>query len=175
MHRNSEYRHCPVCGGELNLRTVKSGEPDRLICSRCHYVLYLDPKVVACVITEIDGRIVLVRRGIPPGLGMWVIPGGYVDAGEAVPDAAVREAWEEVRIRVEITSLVGVYSYSDISAVIIVYEGRVTAGVPAAGDETQEARLFDPGEIPWNEIAFSSTVDALKDYLRTRHPEVDLV
>jgi len=175
MHRNSEYHYCPVCGGALQLRTIKRGEPNRLVCSGCHYVLYLDPKVVACVIVEIDGRIVLVRRGIPPGVGMWVIPGGYVDAGEAVQDAAAREAWEEVRLRVEITSLVGVYSYPGISAVIIVYEGRVTAGVPTAGDETQEARLFDPGEIPWNEIAFSSTADALRDYLRTRHPEVDLV
>lgn len=169
MHRHEDYRYCPVCGGTLENKRLKPEEPERLVCSGCQFVFYLDPKVVACVITEVNGRIVMLRRGIPPGVGLWVIPGGFVDAGESVTDAAVREAWEEVRLKVAIDSLVGVYSYAGISSVIIVYEATVVEGIPRAADEALEVQLFAPNEIPWEEIAFSSTRDALRDYLREKY------
>jgi ADP-ribose pyrophosphatase YjhB (NUDIX family) len=172
MHRHEDYRYCPVCGGTLKYKLLKPEEPERLVCSGCRFVFYLDPKVVACVITEINGRIVMLRRGIPPGFGLWVIPGGFVDAGEPVTDAAVREAWEEVRLKVAIDSLVGVYSYAGISSVIVVYEATVLEGIPQAADEALEVQLFAPNEIPWEEIAFSSTRDALQDYLREKHKDV---
>lgn len=172
MHRSKDYRYCPVCGGTLENRLLKPEEPERMICPGCRFVFYLDPKVVACVITEINGQIVMLRRGIPPGIGLWAIPGGFVDAGESVTDAAAREAWEEVRLNVAINSLVGVYSYTGISSVIIVYEATVLEGVPQAADEVLEVQLFAPSEIPWGEIAFSSTRDALRDYLGKKHPDV---
>jgi len=172
MQQYEKYRFCPVCGGTLGKKVLKSGEPVRLVCSRCQFVFYLDPKVVACVIAKIEGKIIMLKRDIPPGIGLWAIPGGGVDVGEAVPDAARRETWEEVRLNVEIASLVGVYSYPGIAAVIIVYEAHVIDGILEAADEAQEVRLFSPHNIPWDTIAFSSTKDALKDYLRNRHPEV---
>jgi 8-oxo-dGTP diphosphatase len=172
MHRSKDYRYCPVCGGTLENRLLKSEEPERLVCPGCQFVFYLDPKVVACVITEINGRIVMLRRGISPGVGLWVIPGGFVDAGESVTDAAARETWEEVRLKVAIDSLVGVYSYAGISSVIVVYEATVLEGIPQAADEVLEVKLFAPNEIPWEEIAFSSTKDALRDYLGKKHREV---
>jgi ADP-ribose pyrophosphatase YjhB (NUDIX family) len=172
MHRSKDYRYCPVCGGTLENRLLKSEEPERLVCSGCQFVFYLDPKVVACVITEINGRIVMLRRGISPGVGLWVIPGGFVDAGESVTDAAARETWEEVRLKVAIDSLVGVYSYAGISSVIIVYEAKVLEGIPRAADEALEVQLFALNEIPWEEIAFPSTRDALRDYLGKRYPDV---
>jgi 8-oxo-dGTP diphosphatase len=172
MHRSKDYRYCPVCGGTLENRLLKSEEPERLVCSGCQFVFYLDPKVVACVITEINGRIVMLRRGISPGVGLWVIPGGFVDAGESMTDAAARETWEEVRLKVAIDSLVGVYSYAGISSVIIVYEATVLEGIPRAADEALEVQLFALNEIPWEEIAFPSTRDALRDYLGKRYPDV---
>lgn len=172
MHRSEDYRYCPVCGGTLENKILKPEEPERLVCSGCRFVFYLDPKVVACVIAEINGRIVMLRRGIPPGVGLWAIPGGFVDAGESVTDAAVRETWEEVRLKVAIDSLVGVYSYAGISSVIIVYKAMVLKGIPQAADEALEVQSFAPNEIPWEEIAFSSTRDALKDYLREKCQDV---
>ena len=81
-------RHCPACGGELRLRNLKEGEPPRHVCRACGRIEYLDPKVAACVVPERDGRILLLRRGISPGRGKWVMPGGFVDRGELPAEAA---------------------------------------------------------------------------------------
>ena len=175
MDIHNAYRFCPRCGGQFLLRRVKPGEPKRLVCSRCDFIFYLDPKIAACAIVEIEEKIVLLQRGIPPEFGKWVIPGGYVDLGEPVAVAAVRETWEEVRLKVEIVDLVGVYSYPQTPVVVIVYEAVVRDGFLQAADESLAAGMFAPAEIPWEKLAFSSTRDALGDYLKKHHPEFDSV
>lgn len=171
MDNHHTYRFCPRCGGQFVSRQVKPGEPERLVCDGCNFIFYLDPKIAACAIVAIKGRIVLLQRGIPPEFGKWVIPGGFVDLGEPVPDAAVRETWEEVRLKVEIVDLVGVYSYPRTPVVVIVYESVVRDGILQAADESLAAGVFAPAEIPWEKLAFTSTRDALRDYLRKRHHE----
>jgi ADP-ribose pyrophosphatase YjhB (NUDIX family) len=160
-----DYKFCPRCGGRLQLKLLKISEPERLVCEECSFVLYLDPKVAACTITLIDMKIPLLKRGIEPSYGKWVFPGGYVDYGEKVEEAAIRETKEEVNLDVRLRDLVGVYSYHK-SPVIIVYSAEVIGGELRACDECLEVSLFSPGEIPWNELAFSSTRDALRDYVR---------
>ena len=77
-HDTPDYRYCPVCGGPLESRVLKATEPTRLVCDTCGFVFYLDPKLaVGTIITDDDGRIVIVRRAIEPGYGKWVFPGGY--------------------------------------------------------------------------------------------------
>ncbi|HEX9445692.1 MAG TPA: NUDIX hydrolase [Candidatus Binatia bacterium] len=161
-----EYRFCPRCGAGLERRLVKTGEPERLVCRGCEFIFYLDPKVVAGTLFTIDRKIVLLRRGVEPSLGKWVFPGGYVDRGESVPDAAVRETKEESCLDVRLGATVGVYSYAGSPNVIIVYAAVVTGGELAAGDESVEAKAFDAGEIPWRNLGFDSTRDALEDYIR---------
>jgi ADP-ribose pyrophosphatase YjhB (NUDIX family) len=162
----ASYRFCPPCGGALAPRTVKPGEPDRLVCQSCGFVFYLNPKVAACAITTVGDRIVLLRRGIEPQYGKWVFPGGFVDRGETVADAAVRETREEVQLAVEIDDLVGVYSYSGNDIVVVVYAARLVDGTPAIGDECLEVKTFAPEEIPWDDLAFPSTREALTAYVR---------
>src|SRR5689334_22374238 len=82
------YRFCPRCGGTLSSRVVKPGEPDRLVCDACGHIFYLNPKIASCAISQIEGRVVLLRRGIEPQYGKWVFPGGFVDRGETVHGAA---------------------------------------------------------------------------------------
>lgn len=168
MHPHDErpYSFCPMCGGDLEPRSLKSTEPQRLVCVRCGFVFYLDPKVaVGTIIRDEESRIVLVRRAIDPGYGKWVFPGGYVDRGELVPVAAVREAREEAGLDVRLDRLLNIYSYPGRAPVIIVYVASILGGELACDDEGLEAGFFHPHEIPWDELAFRSTSEALREYL----------
>ena len=165
--RTPEFRYCPVCGGRLAPRLLKPNEPERLVCSSCAFVLYLDPKLAVGTIIRTGGdRIVLVRRAIDPGYGKWVFPGGYVDRGEELAGAALREAREECGLDIRLDGLVNIYSYAGTTPVIVVYAATALAGTIAVDDECLEARAVAPSEIPWDELAFRSTDHALRDYLR---------
>lgn len=165
--KNTEYSFCPKCGGNLGRRVIKIEEPERLVCQVCGYVFFLDPKVAAGVIIPLEGRLLLVRRGIEPAYGKWVFPGGFVDRGESVEEAAIRETREESHLDVRINRLLNIYSYANHPVIIIVYIGEVVGGEVAAGDETLEARLFAQHAIPWDQLAFASTAQALREYLNS--------
>ena len=161
-----EYRFCPVCGGPLETRQLKAGDPTRLVCASCGFVLYMDPKVAVGTIIRAGGdRLVLVRRAIEPGYGLWVFPGGYVDRGEVITAAALREAKEESGLDVRLDGLINIYSYPGRAPIIVVYAATMLGGELCGDDECLEARLFTPAEIPWDGLAFSSTTEALRDYL----------
>jgi ADP-ribose pyrophosphatase YjhB (NUDIX family) len=170
MHPHDErpYSFCPMCGGDLELRSIKPTEPDRLVCARCGFIFYQDPKLaVATIIRNDDDHIVLVKRAIQPGYGKWVFPGGFVDRGEAVLTAAMREAREEAGVDIRIDRLLNVYSYPGVAPVIIVYIATVTGGSLECDDECLEVRFFAPNDIPWEELAFPSTSEALREFLLT--------
>ena len=166
MHQNDVFRYCPVCGADLQSVKVKAHEPMRLVCAACHFVFYLDPKLAALSVVEMDGEIVILKRGIEPQRGKWILPGGFVDRGEEVKAAAVRETEEECGVRTRIKDLLGVYSYPGVMVVIVAYIAAHVSGNLIVGDETDAVRLIRPTEIPWDELAFQSTIDALKDYCR---------
>jgi 8-oxo-dGTP diphosphatase len=162
----ADFRFCPVCGGALESRSLKNGDPARLVCTACGFVFYLDPKLaVGTIITDEQNRVVLVRRAIEPGYGKWVFPGGYVDRGEEVQAAAVREAREETGLDVRLDRLINIYSYAGRVPVIVVYAATMIGGCLGCDDEGLEARFFEPDTIPWRELAFRSTHEALREFL----------
>jgi len=164
-HGHVEFRFCPRCGGALESRVLKVNEPKRLVCQVCSFIFYQDPKVVAGTIFTLEGGIVLLKRGVEPALGKWVFPGGYVDRGESVQEAAVRETKEESQLDVRLGPLLNVYSYPQSPNVIVVYTAEVIGGALTAADESVDARIFAPNEVPWQELAFDSTKEALNDYI----------
>jgi len=167
VHDDSHgYRFCPQCGGDLERRRLKASEPERPVCVRCAFVFYLDPKVAVGTIIKTAGeRLVLVKRAIEPGFGKWVFPGGYVDRGEPLTVAAVREAREECGLDVRIDGLVNIYSYPGRVPVIVVYAATAIGGSLAVDDESSETAEFGASDIPWENLAFRSTHDGLRDYL----------
>jgi 8-oxo-dGTP diphosphatase len=160
------YRFCPRCGAPLERRLLKATEPPRPVCTICGFVFYIDPKIaVGTIIRTGEGRIVLVRRAIEPGYGKWVFPGGYVDRGEPLTDAAVREAREECGLAIRLDGLVNLYSYAGRAPVIVVYAASVVGGTLSPDDECLETAEFATDTLPWHNLAFPSTRDGLRDYL----------
>jgi 8-oxo-dGTP diphosphatase len=168
-HDEPEYKFCPVCGGPLEPRVLKASEPARLVCTNrsCEFVFYLDPKIAVGTIIRRPGddKVVLVKRAIEPGYGKWVFPGGYVDRGEELTVAALREAREESGLEVRLDHLINVYSYAGGAPVIIVYAATWIAGELAMDDEGLEIREFGLDEIPWDDLAFRSTREGLRDFI----------
>ena len=156
----AEARYCPRCG-----RPAQIDFPRRISCPHCGFAAYYNPKPVAAVIpVDATGRVILLRRGFDPGAGLWTFPGGFVELGESVPDAAHREIDEELGIAIELGPLVGVYSRGEDRVVLVVY--RATAlGEARTTPEAPEVRSFATAEIPWDDLAFWSTQRALRDAL----------
>ena len=105
-----------------------------------------------------------MRRGFEPRRGHWSMPGGFVDLGESVEDAAIREVEEELNLRIELTHLIGVYSRPQDRTVVVVY-AATTTGTPTLTEEALEVRAFAPIDIPWQDLAFWSDKRALSDHL----------
>ncbi len=156
-----DVRFCPRCASEATVVFPRS-----LACKACGYHALWSPEPVAATIPrDDDGRIWLLRRAHHEGAGRWTFPGGFVELGETVEDAARRETREEIAIEVELGGLVGVYSRGDERVVLVVFAARAL-GVPRETEEATEVRAFASSELPWNELSFWSTTRALRDLLK---------
>ncbi|HUA07477.1 MAG TPA: NUDIX domain-containing protein [Solirubrobacteraceae bacterium] len=154
----AEVRFCPRCG-----LTAEVEFPQRIVCAHCGYEAYYNPKPVAAAIPVDDrGRVILLRRGFEPRRGLWTFPGGFVELGESVEEAARRETAEELAMAIEVEGLVGVYSRAEERVVLIVYRARAI-DPPQTSPEAIEVRTFEVDELPWDELAFWSTERALRD------------
>jgi ADP-ribose pyrophosphatase YjhB (NUDIX family) len=163
-------RHCPLCGAGLETRRPPGDGRDRLVCGACGFVLYLGLKVAAGTVPVLDGRVVLIRRGVAPGEGLWSFPCGFAEIDETLEQCAVRETREEAGIDVRLRGLLGAYSYPPSGGAggrvaIVCYAAEVAGGEPRAGDDAREVGLFLPDAIPWEDLAFASSRDALRDWM----------
>lgn len=126
------------------------------------------PPLTVDVIIEVDDGLVLVKRRNPPA--GWALPGGFVDPGETVEEAAVREAREETGLEVELLRQFHVYSDPGRDprgpTVSVVFVGRA-AGEPRAATDAASARVFAPGGLP-EPLAFDHA-RILEDYLEGRY------
>ena len=144
---------------------------ERLVCDRCEYVVYENPKIVVGTVGTWDRRILLCRRAIEPRTGYWTIPAGFLELNESCEEGACRESWEEARARLEIDCLLAVYSIPRISQVQIIYRAHLLDDQVSPGPESQEVRLFSWFEIPWEELAFPSVHWSLRQFHATRDRE----
>jgi 8-oxo-dGTP diphosphatase len=160
-------RFCPMCGGGLEKRIVAPDHKENKVCAKCGFVYFLGPKLVAgCIIADGD-RTLLLRRGLEPSLGKWTYPGGFVDLGETPERCAIRETLEEVGMTVRAPELLGIYADRHVPAPIIVvtYVTKPGAEPPRVTPEATEVRYFGVGEIPWKELAFDTTIQAMEAWV----------
>lgn len=162
-----EIRYCLQCGETLVWRYVQVEGKNRFVCGECKVIAYQNPKIVGATLPIENGKVYLLRRAIEPAYGLWSHPAGYMEMGETVEQAALRETWEEIRTRVRIVGPPKIYSYPDAVVVTILYPAEVIGPTPKPGPESLEVRAFRPNEIPWKKLAFRSTFHALKDWVES--------
>jgi 8-oxo-dGTP diphosphatase len=123
------------------------------------------PKLMVDVVIPAERGVVLIRRGSEPFKGQWALPGGFVEVGETVEEAADREAAEETGLAVEVARLLGVYSDPERDPrghnVSVAFIARVLSGELSAATDASEVAVLDPDSV---ELAFDHQkiiVDAL--------------
>lgn len=122
-----------------------------------------DPKVAVAVLTGRDGKVLLARRNHDPGMGLWTFPSGFVDRGEELQTAAVRETREEVGVEVRIDRLLAVRSASGNPVILIAFAATILSGEPAPGDEATEVGFFARDALP--PMAFPHDADLIDHWL----------
>jgi ADP-ribose pyrophosphatase YjhB (NUDIX family) len=164
---------CSRCGHSLEFGLVEGEDRERLACSSCGFIAYVNPRLVVTAIPVTDdGRVVLLRRGIEPGRGLWAQPGGFLEVDETVSEAAIRETYEETGLVVQPGDIVGLYSRLEAAVVVIAFEARVITGEFRTNPEALEIVAFEPAEIPWPEVAFLTSKWAIRDWVRLRRPDL---
>ena len=159
------YVYCPRCGAPL-AEGVRFGRTRRF-CRYCGFVHFSDPKVAVGALVS-DGRhVLLVRRAVPPRPGFWALPAGYMDGDELPEEALAREVAEETGLRIEVRDLQAVTplgGWTEQRGLLLLYRASPAGpcGELSAHDDVSEVRWFGPEEIPWDQLAFESTVEFLR-------------
>ncbi len=137
------------------------------------FVTYVNPRLVVTSLPVTPaGELMLIRRGIEPGRGLWAQPGGFMEIDETVRDGAIRETREETGLIVEPGAIVGLYTRPEAAIVVIAFEAAIVGGVPVPTPEALEVRPFRPEQIPWADLAFRTTEWALRDWVRRVRPDL---
>lgn len=152
---NDRFQYCSYCGNALG-RLQLSGQMDHAIrCSSCGSTMpcserHCGPALLVLVAVFACDRVLLHRRGIPPYPGMWAPPGGFVEHGESLEAAAIREVWEESGVRLERKQMVpsAVISLPELNQIYHGFIARLPSPVAAraAPPESLEVGWFSETE-----------------------------
>ncbi len=163
-------RYCPRCGSSRLSMQEKYGR-ERMTCATCGFIFFRDPKVGAGVFIEQNGRVLLIRRGVNPGMDLWCLPSGFIEHDETPEIAAVRETKEETGLEVELDELMGLHSYLDSArgnGILILYRAHAVGGELTPGDDAKEVRYFSAAELPSpDQIAFRTHRIVLSEWKRS--------
>lgn len=159
-------KFCSECAHPVSLLTPPDDTRERFVCSHCGVIHYQNPKMVVGSIPlwEQDGqtKVLLCRRAIEPRKGYWTLPAGFMENEETTAAAAARETEEEAGARIEIGPLFSLINVPHVHQVHMFYLATLLDLDYAAGVESLEVQLFCESEIPWDDIAFPTTVHTLK-------------
>ncbi len=160
----SQFKYCPACATPLLEKTVS--HVSRPSCPACGFILFLEPKLVTVVVVQHGGKILLGRRNMEPARGKWTFFGGYVDRGEKVEDAAIREVKEETNLDVRLDALLGLYSERGNPHILVAYAASIInddiSEMAPQPEEISELALFALDEIP--DLAFAFDIQILEDW-----------
>lgn len=163
-----DFSFCPVCAGILERHP-----PKLLICKNCDKEFYINARPCnAVIITDNQGRVLLTKRKFDPGMGLWDLPGGFIDLEESAEESVVREMQEELGVKVKnikyICSGQERYPFKGINyhTVGFVFTAQIENGTPTPQDDVAEFRYFAKEEIPWESLAFPILRKTLEIYYK---------
>ncbi|HZK43544.1 MAG TPA: NUDIX hydrolase, partial [Syntrophomonadaceae bacterium] len=142
------YQFCPVCAHKLESGIIDGRE--RQFCSRCNFIHYRNPLPTTVCIGELEGKILLIKRGVKPLIGQWTLPSGFIELGETPEASCLRELKEETGMTGTIIRLIGLYHansqiYRDIISAI--YHIKLNPGEPIAGDDAIDVKFVPIEEV----------------------------
>jgi ADP-ribose pyrophosphatase YjhB (NUDIX family) len=161
-------KFCATCGAAIALKIPPGDNLPRYVCDACGTIHYQNPRMVIGCIPEWEDRVLLCRRAIEPRYGLWTMPAGFMENGETVAQAALRETLEEANARVELGELFTLLSVPHVNQVHIFYRGRLLDLKFAPGAESLEVDLFPEERIPWERLAFRTISTTLGHYFADR-------
>lgn len=164
----TQMNFCNQCGGRLTIKTPDGDTLPRYVCLSCGSIHYQNPKVVAGCLPVWENKVLLCRRSIEPRLGLWTLPAGFMENGETLAGAAMRETVEEANAHVSIASLFTLFNLPHINQVYVMFRAQLLDMDFSPGDESSEVELFTEEQIPWDKIAFATIRETLNLYFSDR-------
>lgn len=161
-------KYCHYCAGPVVIRIPDGDDKHRHVCDGCDSIFYENPKNVVGTLPVHGDRVLLCKRAIPPRIGKWTLPAGFMENGESSLEGAIRETREEARasIRVADDCLYTLFNLPRINQVYLFFRAELTNLDYAAGIESTAVELFREDEIPWDEIAFPVVRSTLEHFFR---------
>lgn len=156
-----DYNYCPVCGEKLKEHKVDGHL--RSHCTNCSFVHYQNPKPAAGAIAVNGDNILLIKRGVEPGKGIWAPPSGFIDPGETAEEACLRELKEETGLEGNIKELIGVYTQkADIYGpiMIIMFLIKNLKGDMKAADDAEDVKFVKINQV--DDLGFTAFNTAFK-------------
>jgi ADP-ribose pyrophosphatase YjhB (NUDIX family) len=160
--------YCQQCGNLLTTQIPPGDDQERLCCPNCHFVSYQNPAVLVGVFLYHKNKTLWIKRGTNPNQGKWTFPAGFLEPGESIQEAAVRELYEETTIRRKPEEMVpfGMLSLIPMHQIYLSFRCRCESMTDAAiTQEAEDWGWFSEEEAPWDQLAYpESEKQARKTY-----------
>ena len=157
---------CSHCGSPDILLVIPPGDDrPRHCCQNCGTIHYQNPKLIVGALVTDQDKILLCKRGIEPRYGLWNLPAGYMENGETVQECALRETWEESGAKTTLIRPLAIYNLPHVNQVYLFFLATLNSLHPLPTPESLERAFFPADEIPYEEMAFTSSDFAIEAYL----------
>jgi ADP-ribose pyrophosphatase YjhB (NUDIX family) len=159
---------CYECGHGLELRLLSEDALIREQCPSCGYTHYLNPKIQVTVVAQYRNKMLWMKRATAPGIGMWALPGGFMELGESLREASARELREETGLDLDphALRLYVLGNLINMDQVHILFHAHCVDPKLNPGCEALTAQWFSEEDAPWHSLAFPGMDVGLRLFYR---------